>query len=165
MPPLRLMARGIGEITAAMVVSLLTPLVAYSLQTGSVSPLILITCLPAVAMQLAMLLTIEFPDYEADRVSGKRNLVVRLGPARSARLFYLFVVAAFVLAGLGVAGGVPLLAGLLPLAALPPALLQMWLVRSVVRGNTSWLALMTFLAVALFALLCAAQIAGFVLTA
>lgn len=162
-PPLRLVARGVGEISAAMIVCFLTPLVGYSLQADGVSLRVVLTCLPVVAMQFAMLLAIEFPDYDADLVTGKRNLVVRLGPARAAWLYDGVLLLAFLLAALIVRGGAPVWAGLLPQALLPVALLQMWLVHRVTRGDSTKTPLMTFLGVALFVVFAGLQVAGILL--
>ncbi len=162
-PPFRLVARGVGELCAAMIVCFLTPLLAYSLQADGVSRLVVLTCLPVVAMQFAMLLAIEFPDYDADLVTGKRNLVVRMGPAKAAWLYDGVLVLAFLLAALSVRGGAPVWAELLPEAMLPVALLQMWLVRRVTRGDRKKTPLMAFLGVALFVVFASLQVAGILL--
>lgn len=86
-PPLRLHSRGIGELTTAMIVTLLTPLTGYYLQTGRVDWLPLLAVMPLCCLQVAMLVAIEFPDAVGDRQAGKRTLVVRFGPAVAARLY------------------------------------------------------------------------------
>lgn len=86
-PPLQLHSRGVGELTVALVVPVLTTLAGYTLQAGRVGLLPLLVTLPLALFQFAMLLAIEFPDAAGDAAAGKRTLVVRLGPARAARLW------------------------------------------------------------------------------
>jgi 1,4-dihydroxy-2-naphthoate polyprenyltransferase len=162
-PPWRLVARGMGELSAALIVCFLTPLVAYSLQADGLSRRVVLTCLPVMAMQFAMLLAIEFPDYAADRATGKRNLVVRLGPARAAWLYDGLVLLGFLLAALSGQGRTPAWAGLLPQALLPVALLQMWLVHRVTGGDATKTALMAFFGVALFVVFAGLLVAGILL--
>ena len=105
-PPLRLHARGLGELTTALLVAGLTPLVGFYLQTGDVGrPLLGV--LPLCCMQFAMLLAIEFPDVAGDRMAGKRTLVVRLGEATAARLHGILLLAAYGLLPLLVHLGLP----------------------------------------------------------
>ena len=67
----------------------------------------LLGVLPLCCLQLAMLLTIEFPDAVGDAIAGKRTLVVRLGGARAARLLVLMLLAAYAVLPLLVALGLP----------------------------------------------------------
>ena len=60
-PPLRLLSRGLGEVTTALVVTLLTPLLGFYVQSGDVSPLLFLACFPLCCLQFNMLLTIELP--------------------------------------------------------------------------------------------------------
>jgi 1,4-dihydroxy-2-naphthoate polyprenyltransferase len=78
-PPVRLLARGLGEIDGTLVVAILVPLCTYASQTGKLSPLALATTLPGGAAMFAMMLAVEYPDLGVDTASGKRNLIVRLG--------------------------------------------------------------------------------------
>ena len=162
-PPIRLVARGVGELAAAFVICFLAPLTGYSLQTGHLSWLVVATCLPSVLMMFAMIQTIELPDFEADKATGKRNLVVRLGLAGSARVHALALLGAYVTAIASLNAGVPVPAAILPLFEAPAALSQMRIVRNVIAGETTALPLMTFMALALFVLFTALQIAGFLL--
>jgi len=83
-PPLRLAARGLGELDTALVVSALVPAVVYAALGGRLNPWLLdATVSPAIAMY-AMMLGVELPDAAVDAAAGKRNLVVRWGPAKSA---------------------------------------------------------------------------------
>src|SRR3954468_8082672 len=45
-PPLRLSSRGLGEATTVCVVTLLTPLLGFYVQSGAVRPALLLACLP-----------------------------------------------------------------------------------------------------------------------
>lgn len=161
-PPLRLVSRGLGELTAALIVALATPLVAYVLQAGAGSTLLVLACLPLVAIMFAMVLGVEFPDYEADRQTGKRNLVVRLGLRRAALLHHAMLAAAYLLALAGAQLGLPRPVALLLLLQTPLAALQIL--------RASWLAhsgqvddpLAPFTAVALTATAAALTLAGFI---
>lgn len=122
-PPLRLHSLGLGELTTAIVVTLLTPLTGYSLQTGRIDLLPLLAIMPLCCFQFAMLLAIEFPDAEGDRQVGKRTLVVRLGAVNAVRLYSSVLLLAYALLPLFVLSGLPVgvalsIAGLSPLTGL-----------------------------------------------
>jgi 1,4-dihydroxy-2-naphthoate octaprenyltransferase len=164
-PPLRLSSRGLGEATTALVVTLLTPLLGFYVQSGGLSPLLFLACFPLCSLQLAMLLTIELPDAEGDRMHGKRTLVVRHGPEWAARRAAGILVVAF--------GSLPILflLGLPPLIALfaaLPAPLGLWqalrLSRGAFRDPKLWESL-ALCSVALLATTTVAELIGAVLTA
>jgi 1,4-dihydroxy-2-naphthoate octaprenyltransferase len=110
-PPIRLCARGLGELSAALVVGLLSPLVAYYLQTARLTTEAGLVALPSVLAYLAMLLAVEFPDREADQWAGKRNLVVRLGRNRAGWLYVGAVVGIYLAALIVPRWGVPVWVG------------------------------------------------------
>lgn len=130
-PPLRLCARGLGELTTALVVTLLVPLLGHVLQAHALgAPIFLAAALPC-ALQFAMLLAIEFPDAASDAATGKRTLVVRMGAPAAARLYAVMTLGAF--------GALPFFAGAgLPArVAAAPALLvpvAVWQALRVARG-------------------------------
>jgi 1,4-dihydroxy-2-naphthoate octaprenyltransferase len=116
-PPLRLSARGFGELSVALAFGLLIPLGTYFVQTGEISPLAMAGGTPY-ALLIALVLYInQFPDITADAATAKRNWVVRLG-ARRARFGYPLLVAGAYLSLLLllVSGLVPASAGLAFLA-------------------------------------------------
>ncbi|MGK7295077.1 MAG: prenyltransferase [Candidatus Wenzhouxiangella sp. M2_3B_020] len=79
-PPLQLAYRGLGELDVVICYGPLIVLSTYLIQTHQLSWLSFWLSLPLGFLIAAFLLVNEFPDYEADRRHGKRNLVARLGP-------------------------------------------------------------------------------------
>ena len=86
-PPLKLAWHGLGELTTALVGTLIVPAWAYSLQTGRVSGEIVLLAVPLVPFVMTLFLAIATPDIEADRQVGKRTLAVRVGEDRIAALY------------------------------------------------------------------------------
>jgi 1,4-dihydroxy-2-naphthoate polyprenyltransferase len=124
-PPLRLHSRGLGEVTVALVVAVLTPLAGYTLQAGQPGLLPLLAAWPLAAMQAAMILVINVPDAVGDRRAGKRTLVIRLGAERAARLYVAVVASAYLALPLLVWWGLPPVVAGAVLFTLPVALWQM----------------------------------------
>jgi 1,4-dihydroxy-2-naphthoate octaprenyltransferase len=123
-PPLRLCARGLGEITTAVVVAVLVPWLGFYVQApagGGGAQLAWSVVAPAL-LQMAMLLAIEFPDAAGDAATGKRTLVVRLGAARAAPLYVALTTAAFAWFPAAWALGLPARVAFAGLAPLPVAL-------------------------------------------
>lgn len=85
-PPLRLSAHGLGEPATALVVGLLVPAMGQIALAGEPSVELLFAGLPIGLHMAAAMITIELPDREADRATGKDNWVVRLGRPASWRL-------------------------------------------------------------------------------
>jgi 1,4-dihydroxy-2-naphthoate octaprenyltransferase len=82
-PPVRLAARGLGELDTAVVVGALVPFVGYAaFARGIGEPLSGVVTSTVLAM-FAMMLCVELPDAGWDRAAGKRTLVVRMGPSRA----------------------------------------------------------------------------------
>jgi 1,4-dihydroxy-2-naphthoate octaprenyltransferase len=131
-PPLRLAARGLGELTTAAVVTLCVPLLGYYLQAGEFHPRILAACLLPCLLQIAMLLAIELPDAAGDAATGKRTLVVRLGALTGARLYASLTITAFAVLPLLAQGVLPPRVAIAPLALAP---LAIWQAARVVRGG------------------------------
>lgn len=163
-PPLRLLRRGLGEATTALVVTLLTPLLGFYVQRGAPQPLLFLACFPLCCLQFSMLLTIELPDAAGDAAQGKRTLVVRHGAEWGARGSAALLVAAF--------GSLPLLflLGLPPrvaACAALPAPLALWqavrLARGAFRAPERWESL-ALCSVALLATTTLAELTGAMLT-
>jgi 1,4-dihydroxy-2-naphthoate octaprenyltransferase len=130
-PPLRLSARGLGELTTAVVVTALVPWLGFVLQMGTTRPWLPLAVIPVCAFQFVMLLAIEFPDAEGDAATGKRTLVVRMGGAWAARLYVAIVCAAYLTLPLWVSHGLP---PRIAIAASTTAPLAAWQVTRIAGG-------------------------------
>jgi 1,4-dihydroxy-2-naphthoate octaprenyltransferase len=130
-PPLRLLSRGLGEATTAFVVTLLTPLFGFYVQSGSFRPLLFLACLPLSFLQFSMLLTIELPDAAGDATQGKRTLVVRRGAAWAARCSAAILALTFVSLPILFMVGLP---PRIALFAALPAPLGLWQALRLSRG-------------------------------
>ena len=143
-PPLRLAARkGLGELLVGLNFGpLATAGTVYAL-TGRVTLADFLVGLPIGMLVTAILWINQFPDEEADRLTGKINLVVILGAKRARWGYLLLLVAAFGLALLLLANGLLPLGALLILGGLPLAIyagriaLREYNQRTLVRANAA----------------------------
>jgi 1,4-dihydroxy-2-naphthoate octaprenyltransferase len=121
--PLRLACRGLGEAAVALCYGPLIFAGTVIVQRHEIPLTLLTPSIPLGILIGAFLWICEFPDYRADRLAGKRNLVVRLGPRRASSLFFAGFagagVATALLPAVGVPGGAAL--GLIFLAPAIPA--------------------------------------------
>jgi 1,4-dihydroxy-2-naphthoate octaprenyltransferase len=96
-PPVRLSYRGWGEAAVALCYGPVICCGTYLVQRGSVPSSIVALSAPLGILIGAFLWINEFPDYSADRLAGKRTLVVRLGRRAASAAFGGLIAAAFVL--------------------------------------------------------------------
>ena len=162
-PPLSLHSTGFGEIAAAVLITGLTPLVGYYLQTGHLSRLPLLAATPLVILQFIMLVLIEFPDARGDAAAGKKTLVVRLGPARAARLLQGVVAAFLLLLPLLLYAGLPpLVTGILVLFNTPALTWLVYRLRQGVWDQPDWWNWLGFTGIALVVGSSLVELAAFV---
>lgn len=95
-PPAKLSYRGLGELAVAVCYGPLIAIGTFMVQRGVVGKFAILTAMPLGLLIAAFLWINEFPDYLADKASGKRTLVVRLGRERASRVFGLILFVAFV---------------------------------------------------------------------
>jgi 1,4-dihydroxy-2-naphthoate octaprenyltransferase len=118
-PPWRLCGASLGELTTALVVTVLVPWLGFRLQAPDLVGMrvLVLAVVPLALLQFAMLVAIELPDADGDRSTGKRTLVVRFGPAAAVRIYRVATLGAFawlpVAVVLGLPARVALVAGLL----------------------------------------------------
>jgi 1,4-dihydroxy-2-naphthoate octaprenyltransferase len=158
-PPLRLCARGLGELDTAIVVTVLVPWLGFYIQAPSLVgvELLALTIVPLALLQFAMLLAIEFPDAAGDRATGKHTLVVQLGARHAARLYAAITAAAFVWPVVAIALGLP---QNVALAMLVPAPLAVWRIVATDHDNPSAFERLTLSAVALLVVTSTASLIG-----
>jgi 1,4-dihydroxy-2-naphthoate octaprenyltransferase len=85
--PFRWSYRGLGEILIGFCYGWLPIATGFFLFTGFFSQQILLLSLPVGLSIFNVILINEFPDEEADRAIGKKNLVVRFGKERMGDLY------------------------------------------------------------------------------
>ncbi|MEJ2215586.1 MAG: prenyltransferase [Gemmatimonadota bacterium] len=110
----------VGEIAAGLGLGALPVAGTALVQQGSIGTAAIAAAVPAFLMTFNLLLLNEFPDIEADRFGGRRNLVLVFGRRGGALIYGLAALAVPVwIAGSVIIGALPLLA----LLALLPSLL------------------------------------------
>lgn len=104
MPPFNLVSRGFGEFLVGLCFGTLMMLGAFYVQAQTFSMSVVVASIPVTLLIAGVLYINEFPDYNADRTSGKRHLVVRMGRPRAVSgyvailsLTYLSIVAGVVI--------------------------------------------------------------------
>jgi 1,4-dihydroxy-2-naphthoate octaprenyltransferase len=130
MPPLALERTSMGEIDNAFLGGYLMPLMGYVPQVGHINLLSLFVCVPLFLAVLVNLLTVHWPDREADEAVGKRTLVVRMGKG-TVRAFE-GLIALMMLAILSLALVIPWLVVLLTLVS---GIVAIWAVRGFRRDG------------------------------
>jgi 1,4-dihydroxy-2-naphthoate octaprenyltransferase len=108
----------VGELLTGLGLGTLVVLGAYFVQVGGYSWEVLVTSLPPGFLTANLLLLNEFPDLEADRKVGRRNLVMALGTRKASWLYSALMAATYLCMILGVAFRwmpLPALVGLLTL--------------------------------------------------
>jgi len=86
-PPVRLVTRGIGEIFIGFCYGWLPVASAYYIQTGTIAPIIHWLAIPIGLSIINVILLNEFPDYEADKATDKKNLLYRIGKQKGIILY------------------------------------------------------------------------------
>lgn len=86
-PPVRLVKRGIGEIFIGFCYGWLPVASAYYIQTGTIAPIIHWLAIPIGLSIINVILLNEFPDYEADKATDKKNLLYRIGKQKGIILY------------------------------------------------------------------------------
>jgi len=86
-PPIRLVARGLGELFIAVCYGWLTLVTGYACATGHMPPESWIYFWPVSISIFNVIFINEFPDFNPDSSAGKRNLLVRMGRERGAILY------------------------------------------------------------------------------
>ncbi|MDQ3492419.1 MAG: prenyltransferase, partial [Chloroflexota bacterium] len=122
-PPLKLVYRGLGEITTAIGFGPLMLLGAYVVQSGgAIEAAAVVASLPVAILVALILYVNEVPDRPGDARAGKRTLVVRLPQRTVITLYDVAAAAAFAIIVAGVVLRLLPLPALLALLAIPLAL-------------------------------------------
>ena len=151
-PPIQLARSGYGELTTAVLLANLLPAFGFLLQTGEMDRIVAMSTFPLTALALALMISIEFPDYGTDMKYGKRTLLVRIGWQAGMNLHHIFILSGFGMLDLSMLYGLPRWIALPALLPLPLGLLQIWYMNRIANGIKPNWTLLTFSAVSLFGL-------------
>ena len=88
-PPIRLVKRGIGEIFIGFCYGWLPVASAYYIQTATITPIIHLLWIPIGLSIFNVIFFNEFPDYEADKATDKKNLLYRIGKQKGIILYVI----------------------------------------------------------------------------
>ncbi len=130
-PPLRWVSRGTGELVIAYAFGWLPLNTGFYLQSAHFDILGSLISLPIACSVVNMILINEYPDYPADKLVLKLNLLLRLGKERGAMLYAWLVVVTLVTFFVALVKGLPLPAGLF---YLPWLILSLYLAYQMVSG-------------------------------
>ena len=119
---------GLGEIAAGLGLGALPVIGGVIVQEGRLGPAASAAAIPAFFMTFNLLLLNEFPDEQADRPGGRRNLVLLLGRPAAAKVY----AAAALATPLSII--VAVVAGILPVPALIGMLPSLLLVKPLAWG-------------------------------
>ena len=89
-PPIRLVKRGLGELFIGFCYGWLPIASAFYIQTGAIDPVVHWPALPIGLTIFNVIFLNEFPDYEADKATGKKNLLYRIGKDNGKILYVAF---------------------------------------------------------------------------
>ncbi|MBN1794361.1 MAG: 1,4-dihydroxy-2-naphthoate octaprenyltransferase [Candidatus Omnitrophica bacterium] len=86
--PLRIGYRGFGELLVGLCFGPLVVMGSYVVQTGHLGFIPFLASVPVSILIVLVLYINEFPDYEADKKTGKKTAVVCLGRERAIKLYH-----------------------------------------------------------------------------
>lgn len=118
--PVRLVKRGVGELFIGFCYGWLTIATGYYLQTAHLSPLVYWMSFPIALSIFNVILINEFPDYPADVIEGKANLVVRFGKETCSIVYALTSIVTALSFAAAIPAGAPMISWVFfpPVAAL-----------------------------------------------
>jgi 1,4-dihydroxy-2-naphthoate octaprenyltransferase len=105
--PVRLVKRGVGEVVIGFCYGWLPVATSYYLQTSSLTPLVHWMSIPIALSIFNVILINEYPDYPADLIEGKANLLVRLGKKTCATIYAAAGLGTFAGFAMAVHAGMP----------------------------------------------------------
>jgi 1,4-dihydroxy-2-naphthoate polyprenyltransferase len=150
LPPFDLASSGYGELIYSILVANLIPAFALFIQLGDLHRLLIMTTFPLTFMHMAMMISLDFPDYATNLKYEKITMLVRLGWQNGMLFHNLLILTAYLLLGMAMTFGLHPAIGLPPFLSLPLALLLIWVMRRIAAGSKpNWKAI-TFGIVALF---------------
>lgn len=91
-PPIRFVKRGVGEILIGFCYGWLPVATAFYLQTSRFDNIIHFISIPIATTIFNVIFINEFPDYPADFIEGKKNLLIRVGKEKGSFIYILMTI-------------------------------------------------------------------------
>jgi 1,4-dihydroxy-2-naphthoate octaprenyltransferase len=105
--PVRWVSTGFGEVWIAFCYGWLPIAAGFYLQTGYISAVIHWMAIPVGLSIFNVILLNEFPDYKADQIAGKENMLVRLGAKKTSSVYAYMSSASWIFFVVSTYQGVP----------------------------------------------------------
>lgn len=106
-PPIRWVSKGVGELLIGFCYGWLPVATACYIQSGTIDSIINWISIPIACSIVNVILINSFPDYSADLIANKTNLLARVGKKKVAHLYIALTMVAWVASGLAVKQGFP----------------------------------------------------------
>lgn len=133
-PPTSRYLSGYEELFTSMFIANLIPAFAFLLQANEYHRLLAMSTFPLTALQLAMMISTELPNYSTDLKYDRRTLLVRLGWQRGMAIHNLLIFINYCLLGIAIFYGMPLSIALPPLLLFPLGLFQILMINRIASG-------------------------------
>lgn len=89
-PPIKMAYRGFGEVAIIFSTGFILPLMGFYIIKGFFNKEIFIFTIPFMIYGLNFALNVELPDYEADVIAGKKNIISSIGRNKGYLLILIF---------------------------------------------------------------------------
>ncbi|NLP29797.1 MAG: prenyltransferase, partial [Clostridiales bacterium] len=99
-PPFSFCYRGLGEIVIGITYGPLIFVGMYLVMAGSIDSIAVLASIPLGILVTNIIWINQYPDYEADKMHGKRNWVVRLGKEKGLvvyKILYIMIYLSFII--------------------------------------------------------------------
>jgi 1,4-dihydroxy-2-naphthoate octaprenyltransferase len=133
-PPVRLVNRGLGELSLSILIASLTPTFAFLLQAERLHRLLTLFTFPLFLLSIAYFLALNFPAYADDLKYERRSLLASLGWERAVPIHNSLLVLAYLFLAVIPFLGAPFSLVWPALLTLPLAAWQVFTLRGIAEG-------------------------------
>lgn len=134
-PPLRMADSGYGELAASLLLAAGIPTFSYTLVTGELHRLLLMSTVPLATILFAVLLALDLENYSLMEGKSPRTLMARVGWRVGMRIHDVTLLVAYLLVAAGIGAGLPRRVGWGLLLTLPLAIAQAWYLSRIRAGT------------------------------
>ncbi len=151
-PPVRLLNRGLGELTLAAHIAYVIPSIGFLLRAGENHLLLTVIVIPLTVLALAYFLILNFPSFASDQKYQRNTLLRRLTWERAVPLHHSLLIFAYILFAAAPLFGFSFRLLWPAFLTLPFAIFQIIQLRAITQGNPPHWPLLTSTALSVFGL-------------